>query len=109
MLEIVRGQKEFNLPIITANRKLVASEDGGLRNPSYLVFNSGWGSEQSQHATKTFNYPSLSGIKKPRSEEDIAFMSVSLLLQSHWAVTMAVSQPNHKLPCILAFVTCGSE
>ncbi|XP_050151895.1 uncharacterized protein LOC126626571 isoform X1 [Malus sylvestris] len=76
MLEIVWGQKDFNLPIITANRKLVASEDGGLRNPSYLVFNSGWGSEQSQHATKKFNYPSLSGIKKPRSEEDIAFMSV---------------------------------
>lgn len=83
MLEIVKGQKEFNIPIFTANRKLVASVNGGLHHPSYLVFNSAWGSEQSQHVTKRFKYPSLSGIKKPGSEQDIAFMSVSLLLQSH--------------------------
>ncbi|KAL6280779.1 hypothetical protein ACE6H2_017660 [Prunus campanulata] len=76
MLEIVKGQKEFNIPIFTANRKLVASVNGGLHDPSYLVFNSAWGSEQSQHVTKRFKYPSLSGIKKPRSEQDIAFMSI---------------------------------
>lgn len=74
--EIVKGVKEFNIPIIRANRKLVASVNGGLHNPSSLVFNPEWGSEQSQCISKRFNYPSTSGTKRPEREEDIAFMSV---------------------------------
>jgi hypothetical protein len=81
MLDIVEGVKELNIPIIRANRKLVASVNGGLSDPSCLVFNSGWGKEAALNVTKRFNYPSLSGIQKPRSEQDIAFMSVSLLLK----------------------------
>uniref|UniRef100_A0A0R0IPX4 Amidase domain-containing protein n=1 Tax=Glycine max TaxID=3847 RepID=A0A0R0IPX4_SOYBN len=52
--EIAEGENEFNIPIIRANRKLVASKNG-------------------------FNYPSISGIQRPESEEDIAFMSPLIL------------------------------
>ncbi|KAG6635282.1 putative amidase AmiD isoform X2 [Carya illinoinensis] len=74
--EVAKGAKEFNIPIIRANRKLVASVNGGLNNPSYLVFNPEWGSEKPQSIDKRFSYPSVSGTKRPESEEDIAFMSV---------------------------------
>ncbi|XP_059438986.1 uncharacterized protein LOC132171631 [Corylus avellana] len=77
ILEIVKGAKEFNIPIIRANRKLVASVNGGLHNPSSLVFNiPEWDNEQPQRISKRFNYPSISGTKRPENEEDIAFMSV---------------------------------
>jgi hypothetical protein len=44
------------------------------------VFNPAWGSEQAQSRGKRFHNPSLVGTKRPENEEDIAFMSVSLLL-----------------------------
>ncbi|XP_061369895.1 uncharacterized protein LOC133312671 [Gastrolobium bilobum] len=74
--EIAKGAKEFNIPIIIANRKLVASENGGLHYPSPLVFNADWDHRPVHSANKRFNYPSISGIQRPESEEDIAFMSV---------------------------------
>jgi hypothetical protein len=80
---IVKGAKEFNIPLIRANRKLVASVNGGLHNPSSLVFNPEWDNEQPQRISKRFNYPSISGTKRPESEEDIAFMSVSFCCGAH--------------------------
>ncbi|XP_048228891.1 glutamyl-tRNA(Gln) amidotransferase subunit A isoform X2 [Ricinus communis] len=77
VLEIAKGAKEFNLPITKANRRLVASENGGLHNPSCLVFNPEWTHEHAgKIASKRFSYPALPGIQRPKSEEDIAFMSV---------------------------------
>ncbi|KAF5743634.1 hypothetical protein HS088_TW08G00219 [Tripterygium wilfordii] len=76
LLEIEKGTTEFNVPIIKANRKLVASDNGGLHNPSCLVFNPQWGSEKVEGVNKRFNYPILSGIRKPKKDEDIAYMSV---------------------------------
>ncbi|XP_057480966.1 uncharacterized protein LOC130767916 isoform X1 [Actinidia eriantha] len=76
MLEIEKNMEEFNIPIIRANRKLVASSNGGLHDPSYLVFTSRWGGEEAQEMINKFSYPSLSGVKRPKSEEVIAFMSV---------------------------------
>ncbi|XP_028233408.1 uncharacterized protein LOC114413294 isoform X3 [Glycine soja] len=74
--EIAEGANEFNIPIIRANRKLVASENGELHYPSPLVFNADWNSQPTHFENKSFNYPSISGIQSPESEEDIAFMSV---------------------------------
>lgn len=82
MLEVAEGATEFNIPIMRANRKLVASEEGGLHNPSALVFNADWGSGQAKVSNR-FNHPSVSSIQKPDKEEDIAFMSVSCLLDRH--------------------------
>ncbi|KAL2342842.1 hypothetical protein Fmac_004127 [Flemingia macrophylla] len=76
MEEIVEGATEFNLPIMKANRKLVASMNGGLHYPSPLVFNADWNYQPVHQESKRFNYPSISGIQRPESEEDIAFMSV---------------------------------
>ncbi|KAI7984767.1 Glutamyl-tRNA(Gln) amidotransferase subunit A [Camellia lanceoleosa] len=76
MLEIIKGVKEFNQPIIKSNRKLVASTNGGLHNPSCLVFNPHWGNDQAQDLRKKLNIPSLFGVQRPKSEEDIAFMTV---------------------------------
>ncbi|KAI3455195.1 hypothetical protein Pfo_011858 [Paulownia fortunei] len=76
MLEIEKGAKELNIPIIRSNRKLVASVNGGLENPSSLVFSSAWNHNHAQDAPKRFNYPSLSGVERPKSDEDIAFMSI---------------------------------
>jgi len=80
MLEIKQGVEEFNMPIIEANRKIVASTNGGLHDPSYMVFNPRWGSEQEKDTSKKFSYPSLAGVQRPKREEDIAFMSVSPFL-----------------------------
>ncbi|XP_019463604.1 PREDICTED: uncharacterized protein LOC109362339 isoform X2 [Lupinus angustifolius] len=74
--EIDKGASELNIPIIRTNRKLVASENGGLHYPSPLVFNANWDYRLDHTANKRFNYPSISGIQRPESEEDIAFMSV---------------------------------
>lgn len=67
----------MNIPIYRANRKLVATKNGGLENPSPLVFNPSWNREVRRVQGKRFKYPSASGVKLPRDEEDIAFMSVS--------------------------------
>ncbi|XP_027341550.1 uncharacterized protein LOC113854626 [Abrus precatorius] len=74
--EIAEGASEFNIPIIKANRKLVASENGGLHYPSPLVFNADWDYQPVNRENERFKYPSISGIQRPKSEEDIAFMSV---------------------------------
>lgn len=76
MLEIGNGARELNMPISDANRKLVASENGGLQDPSYLIFNPEWNSKEAQSVSKRFNYPSVPGVQKPSSDEDIAFMTV---------------------------------
>lgn len=76
VLDIAREAKELNLPIFAANRELVASENGGLHNPSCLIFNPEWTDEQVENASNRFGYPTLSGIQKPKTEEDIAFMSI---------------------------------
>ncbi|KAL9809619.1 putative glutaminyl-tRNA synthase (glutamine-hydrolyzing) [Arabidopsis thaliana] len=74
--EIAKGATEMNVPIYRANRKLVATKNGGLENPSPLVFNPSWNREVQRVQDKRFKYPSASGVKLPRDEEDIAFMSV---------------------------------
>ncbi|XP_073122865.1 uncharacterized protein [Henckelia pumila] len=76
MLEIEKGARDFNIPIIRSNRKLVASANGGLENPSYLVFSSGWHHNQALLTSERFDYPSLSGVKRPKNDDDIAFMSI---------------------------------
>nr|XP_017250543.1 PREDICTED: glutamyl-tRNA(Gln) amidotransferase subunit A-like [Daucus carota subsp. sativus] len=76
MLEINNSSKELNFPYSHANRKLVASDNGGLQNPSYLIFNPEWDSKEAPSPNKRFNYPSVPGVQKPISDEDIAFMTV---------------------------------
>lgn len=73
---MAEGAKEYNIPAFRANRKLVASENGGLHNPSVLVFNSEWGMNETPHKNTKFTLPDVSGVQKPEKEEDIAFMSV---------------------------------
>ncbi|XP_019234885.1 PREDICTED: uncharacterized protein LOC109215303 isoform X3 [Nicotiana attenuata] len=75
-LEIQNGAQDFNVPIIRSNRKLVATENGGLHNPSPLVFNSVWNAKEVKQGTDKFNYPVYSGIQRPKNDEDIAFMSI---------------------------------
>ncbi|XP_012572090.1 uncharacterized protein [Cicer arietinum] len=74
--EIAKGVNELNIPIIKANRELVASKNGGLQYPSPLVFNADWERRSINCETKRFTHPSISGIQRPESEEDIAFLSV---------------------------------
>lgn len=74
--EIAKGVNELNVPIIKANRELVASKNGGLQYPSPLVFSADWDYKPVHCATKRFIYPSISEIRRPESEEDIAFLTV---------------------------------
>ncbi|XP_004309555.1 PREDICTED: glutamyl-tRNA(Gln) amidotransferase subunit A-like [Fragaria vesca subsp. vesca] len=76
LLELVKGAKKFNIPTIRANRKLVASVNGGLNDPSCLVFVPDWGIDKAQNPSKRFKCSSLSGIQRPHGDDDIAFMSV---------------------------------
>ncbi|XP_062091485.1 uncharacterized protein LOC133797559 [Humulus lupulus] len=82
MLETVKSAKELNIPTIRANRKLVASINGGLQYPSVLIFNPQWGTTQhSPPNTTTFKYPSSSAFQRPSNDEDIAFMTITELGQ----------------------------
>ncbi|XP_071701933.1 uncharacterized protein [Rutidosis leptorrhynchoides] len=77
MLETEKGAKELNIPIIKANRKLVATTNGGLHDHPSLVFNSEWKQEETHDDNiKRFKYPSVSGVTRPETDEDIAFMSI---------------------------------
>ncbi|KAM1080429.1 hypothetical protein ACFX13_015361 [Malus domestica] len=71
MLEIVKGAKEFNIPTIRASKKLVGYVHG-LQDPSALIFVPDWGNDKSQPLSTKFNYPSLSGIYRPKNDDDIA-------------------------------------
>lgn len=75
-LEIEKGAKELSIPILKANRKIVATTNGGLHYPSSLVFNSEWKHEEPHDDAKRFNYPSVSGVMRPENDEDIAFMTI---------------------------------
>ncbi|CAL4992877.1 unnamed protein product [Urochloa decumbens] len=74
--EMEDGAKEFNVPAFRENRKLVASENGGLHNPSVLLFKSSWSGDSMISETRTFDYPRASAVHRPSDDEDIAFMSV---------------------------------
>lgn len=76
MLEIEKGAKEVNIPVIRSNRKLVATSNGGLENPSCLTFNAAWNDDQSPANHTRFCYPSISGVERPNNDADVAFMSV---------------------------------
>lgn len=77
--DVAEGAVDYNIPIIRINRKSVASINGGLQNPSPLVFSPRWDAvgEQFNRESRRFDYPPPSGIQRPKSDEDIAFMSVS--------------------------------
>ncbi|KAK4795700.1 hypothetical protein SAY86_028026 [Trapa natans] len=79
--DIVEDAIEFNIPVIRSNRKSVASIDGGLQNPSPLVFNPKWDAvtDKVNQNSRRFDYLTPSGVQRPRSDEDIAFMSVAEL------------------------------
>lgn len=70
--------RDFNIPTIRANRKLVGSKNGGLCDPSPLVFDPHWGTERANKTSEMFGYPRPIGIKRPANEEDIAFMTVMM-------------------------------
>ncbi|XP_044977845.1 putative amidase AmiD isoform X2 [Hordeum vulgare subsp. vulgare] len=74
--EMEDGAKEFNVPAFRENRRLVALKNGGLHDPSVLVFKSSWGSESKVKESETFDYPQASMIHRPSNDEDIAFMSI---------------------------------
>lgn len=74
--EMEDGAEEFNVPAFRENRKLVALENGGLHNPSVLVFKSSWGGDAKVSESKSFNYPHTSTVRRPSNDEDIAFMSI---------------------------------
>ncbi|KAL6890236.1 hypothetical protein ACP4OV_008999 [Aristida adscensionis] len=74
--EMEDGAKEFNVPAFRENRKLVALENGGLHNPSVLLFKSSWRSDSMISESRSFDYPRVSMVHRPSNDEDIAFMSV---------------------------------
>ncbi|XP_019052514.1 PREDICTED: uncharacterized protein LOC104592689 isoform X2 [Nelumbo nucifera] len=71
---MAKGARNINIPIFRANRKLVASVNGGLQDPSVLVFNPEWNGRETSHEIRRFSYPYLSDVRRPDTE-DIAFMS----------------------------------
>ncbi|WVZ51399.1 hypothetical protein U9M48_002550 [Paspalum notatum var. saurae] len=74
--EMEDGAIEFNVPAFRENRKLVASENGGLHNPSVLLFKSSWSGDSMISETRIFDYPRASAVHRPTNDEDIAYMSV---------------------------------
>ncbi|KAF7038397.1 hypothetical protein CFC21_048588 [Triticum aestivum] len=78
LCEMENGAKEFNVPAFRENRRLVAIKDGGLHDPSVLVFKSSWSwsSKSKVKESEMFDYPQTSMPQRPSNDEDIAFMSI---------------------------------
>ncbi|XBI29873.1 hypothetical protein VPH35_053753 [Triticum aestivum] len=74
--EMENGAKEFNVPAFRENRRLVAMKDGGLHDPSVLVFKSSWSSKSKVKESEMFDCPQTSMTQRPSNDEDIAFMSI---------------------------------
>ncbi|KAG8638567.1 hypothetical protein MANES_14G043000v8 [Manihot esculenta] len=117
VVEVAKDAVEFNLPIIRSNRRLVASENGGLHNPSCLVFNPEWTHKHVDNTSKRFQYPALPGIRRPKSEEDIAFMSILELgelirtnqITSHELVQIFLQRLKRYNPVLEAVITSTDE
>lgn len=114
VLDMAEGAKKFNVPMFRVNRRLVASADGGLHNPSVLVFNSSWGNVEKSHENEKFKYPSLQDVKRPIKEDDIAFMTVlelATLIKTKqitaWELTdiflRRLKKYNHALEAVITF------
>ncbi|KAK1318735.1 Fatty acid amide hydrolase [Acorus calamus] len=94
--EMLQGAEEFNVPNFGTNRRLVASVDGGLHDHSVLVFNADWGYDMTQPKCGKFCYPSVSGVKRPNKEEDIAFMTVGPLHGIPYGLKDIIAVPHYK-------------
>ncbi|CAN6464615.1 unnamed protein product [Victoria cruziana] len=75
--EMAKDAEEHNIPAFRANRKLVASVNGGLHDPSVLVFNpDSRRTDESPATVGGFDYPKPLGVRRPKKEDDISYMSV---------------------------------
>lgn len=75
--EAANGVLTINIPGIQANREIVGYPDGGLKNPMPLLFDPGFNRKEFSEPDKKFTYLTLSNVQRPKSDEDLAFMSVS--------------------------------
>jgi hypothetical protein len=75
--EAANGVLTINIPGLQANRDIVGLPDGGLRNHMPLLFNPGFNKKEFSEPDAKFKYPTLSNVQRPKSDEDLAFMSVS--------------------------------
>lgn len=74
--EMAIGVKTLNIPGFNAIRELVATSNGGLRHHVPLVFDSDFSREETSKPDEKFKYPALEDVQRPKSDEDLAFMSV---------------------------------
>lgn len=74
--EIAKGIAAWNIPGFQANRDLVAFPDGGLYNPVALTFDPSLNTQDFSKPIEHFKYPVLEDVKRPESDDDLAFMTV---------------------------------
>eukprot|EP01018_Ginkgo_biloba_P017905 Gb_32412 [translate_table: standard] len=74
--EMAEGALTLNLPGFEINRKLVAFSDGGLHNPSILVFDPNMNGKPVPSFHGSFKYPILHDIVRPANDDDLAFMTI---------------------------------
>lgn len=74
--EMADGARLMNIPGFQVNRGLVGFPDGGLYDPSILTFDPSYNTYTTPAADNKFLYPLLHDVKRPESDEDIAFMTV---------------------------------
>ncbi|XP_002983983.2 uncharacterized protein LOC9644225 isoform X2 [Selaginella moellendorffii] len=75
--EMAEGAKALNIPGFQRNRNQVGYPDGGLTNAPVLVFDPSMNEADFTGPDTKFSYPSLaSGISRPSTDEDLAFMTI---------------------------------
>lgn len=74
--EAANGILTINIPGLQANRDTVGYPDGGLRNHMPLLFDPGFNKKEFSKPDTKFKYPTLNNVQRPKSDEDLAFMSV---------------------------------
>ena len=74
--EIAEGIATMNIPGFQKNRDSVAHPDGGLYNPVALIFDATFNTQDFSNPIKHFTYPVLDDVKRPKRDDDLAFMTV---------------------------------
>lgn len=67
------------IPAYQHIRPVVDLPDGGLRNPMPLLFDASLGLKPVAANLSSFSYPQMTNVTRPNNNEDVAYMTVSLV------------------------------
>lgn len=76
---MVTNISQVLIPAYQQIRAVIDLPDGGLQNPMSILFDPTLGLKPISANPSNFSYPQMTNVTRPASDEDVAYMTVSLL------------------------------